>query len=163
VTWDLETWEFRERPLIKPVQTMSISPDGESLLVFHTLGDAADASRDTAWYGRWAMTLVDMRDFRSNPLVLAAEPTAYAHSADGHYGFFIMESQAWFQVLDYDTLMCDSLPLGSLPVHVGALPYSSFAYVSQDHDLGRISFYNTTDGSVQTMTGFELNAGIESD
>jgi hypothetical protein len=33
--------------------------------------------------------------------------------------------------------------------------------VSQDHDLGRISFYDPDDDSLETLTGFELNSGIE--
>lgn len=162
LTWDLESGQFAEHRLIKPIQTLTVSPDGQSVLIFHTLADSATADPDTAWYGRWALTLVDLQDYRSNPLVLAAEPTAYAHSADGHFGFFIMESLPWLEVLDYDTLMCDSIELGSLPLFVGALPFSPVSYVSQDHELGRISFYDTSDKSFQTMTGFELNAGIES-
>jgi hypothetical protein len=33
--------------------------------------------------------------------------------------------------------------------------------VSQQHDLGRISFYDPDAGALDTLTGFELNAGIE--
>ena len=35
------------------------------------------------------------------------------------------------------------------------------AWVSQDHPLGRISFFDPDDASLETLTGFELNSGIE--
>jgi hypothetical protein len=43
------------------------------------------------------------------------------------------------------------------------LPGSTIAWVSQDHSLGRISFYDAPTGSMDTITGFELNSGIEHD
>jgi hypothetical protein len=35
------------------------------------------------------------------------------------------------------------------------------AWVSQEHPLGRITFYDPDDASLETLTGFELNAAIE--
>jgi hypothetical protein len=51
--------------------------------------------------------------------------------------------------------------VGSLPdatPNDGDVPY---AWVSQEHELGRISFYDPDDGAFETLTGFELNAAIE--
>jgi DNA-binding beta-propeller fold protein YncE len=160
-TWDIEAGSFTTRGLVKPVDTMSVSPSGDSLLVFHTQEDAADADPESAYYGSWAMSLIDLQDFRTNPLRLAAEPTAYAHADDGEHGFFIMEGQPWLEVLDYATLLPEEIELKSVPVHVGVLPGTDWAYASQEHDLGRISFYDSASGSVETITGFELNGEIE--
>ena len=35
------------------------------------------------------------------------------------------------------------------------------AWVSQEHDLGRISFFDPDEGTLETITGFELNSEIE--
>jgi hypothetical protein len=55
----------------------------------------------------------------------------------------------------------EDIELKSVPVHVGTLPESPYAYASQEHELGRISFYDAETGSLETITGFELNSEIE--
>ncbi len=162
-TWDIASGEVTVRGLVKPVMSMSVSPTGESLLVFHTLEDTEDADVTSPYYGEWAMTLLDMDDFRSNPMRLAAEPEAYAHADDGEHGFFIMEGENHLVVLDYGTLLPEDIELKSEPLHVGTLPTSDWAYASQEHDLGRISFYDSDSGALETITGFELNSEIEHD
>ena len=160
-TWDVASGEVTVRGLVKPVTGMSVSPTGQSLLVFHTLADAEGADTSSPYYGHWAMTLMDLADFRSNPMKLAAEPTAYAHALDGEHGFFIMDGQPYLVVLDYGTLLPEDIQLKSVPVHVGTLPDTTYAYASQEHELGRISFYDTETESLETITGFELNSEIE--
>jgi hypothetical protein len=43
------------------------------------------------------------------------------------------------------------------------LPDTNTAFVSQEHSLGRISFFNADEDALETITGFELNAAIEHD
>jgi DNA-binding beta-propeller fold protein YncE len=159
--WDVAAGSFQVRELVKPVAGMTVSPTGETLLVFHTVEDADGADPASAYYGEWALTLLDLDDFRVNPLVLAGEPTAFAHADDGEKGYFIMEGEPYLVVMDYGSLQADDLELKSLPLHVGTLPTTTWAYVSQTHDLGRISFYQGADGSMETITGFELNGETE--
>ena len=64
--------------------------------------------------------------------------------------------------LDYDKLIPQSMPLASNPIFRGVLPDSNTAWVSQEHELGRISFY-APPSTIQTLTGFELNSAIETD
>lgn len=167
-TWDLTTDAITLRSLVKPVQSMAISPTGDSLLVFHTLADAPNADSSSPFYGHWAMTLIAMSDFRQNPLKLPAEPIGFANSNNGRNGYFIMDGQNELTKLDYASLLPDEIPLKSAPVYVGVLPdlgptdsNEPPAWVSQDHPLGRISFYDPDDASLQTITGFELNSAIE--
>jgi DNA-binding beta-propeller fold protein YncE len=161
VTWDIDAGSFETRGLVKPVANMSVSPNGDSLLVFHTKEDAEDADPSGPFYDRWAISLMDLEDFRTNPLRLAAEPTAYAHADDGAHGYFIMEDQPWLEVLDYATLLPEDIELKSTPIHLGVLPGTDWAYASQEHDLGRISFYDSDSDALETITGFELNGEIE--
>ena len=164
--WDLATDEITLEGLVKPIDTLSITPSGESMLVFHTLEDAEDAETGTPWYGHYALTLIDLTDHRPNPMQLPGEPLGYAHAEDGSAGYFIMDGEPYLEILDYGTLLYDELELHSNPVYVGVLPSldggpEAPAYVSQEHDLGRISFYHPSDGTLETITGFELNSEIE--
>lgn len=159
--WDVEAGVVEERSLVKPIQSMGVSPTGGSLLVFHTLEDAPDADPTDPFYGEWALTLIDLDDFRQNPMLLPAEPTAYAVSDDGNYGFFTMEGERWLETLHFDTLLYEEVLLPSEPVYLGVLPEKTKAYASQDHELGRISFYDAATEELDTITGFELNSEIE--
>jgi len=166
--WDLVQDGITEHHLEKPVAGMAINPTGEALLVFHTLADAPDADPSSPFFGEWALTTVDLTDYRSNPLLLPAEPIGYATSQTGRYGYFTMDGERYLEALDFQTLLHEQIELKSDPVFVGVLPridetdeVEPIAWVSQDHELGRISFYDATDASVETLTGFELNSGVE--
>jgi len=159
--WDLATDAIAVHLLEKPIQSMAISPTGESMLVFHTEEDADDADPASPFFGEEALTIIDLDDFRSNPLLLEDKPKAYANSNDGRWGFFVMEDLPWLVAIEYSTLLFEPIQLFSQAVHVGVMPDTSYAYVNQTHDLGRISFYEPDDEILETITGFELNAGIE--
>lgn len=160
-TWNLETDEITVRSFVKPVDNMAVSPTGESLLVFHTQSDASDGSTSSTYSGEYALTLMSLNDFRQNPLRLPSEPIAYSQSDSGEFGFFIMEDENYLEVLDYVTLLATPVDLKSKPLHIGVLPDTDYCYVSQEHSLGRISFYESTNKSLETITGFELNGEIE--
>lgn len=159
--WDREDDVMTQRPLVKPIQSMAVSADGSALLVFHTLEDAAGADPASPFRGEWAITQINLEDLRSNPLLLPAEPKGYSVSDDGRYGFFIMDGLNFLESLSFSTLLHTEIQLPSLPVHVGVFPGTGTAWASQEHDLGRISFYNADDAALDTITGFELNAGIQ--
>ncbi|MFN7145179.1 MAG: YncE family protein, partial [Myxococcota bacterium] len=159
--WEVGSTDIVERSLVKPVASVGVSPTGGSALVFHTKADADGADPESPFYGAWALTLIDLDDFRTNPLVLDAEPTSFATSDDGRWGFFVMDGLRYLEILDFESLLYDEVALPSAPVHLGVLPGGTTAWVSQEHDLGRISFYEPGSASLDTITGFELNAGIE--
>jgi DNA-binding beta-propeller fold protein YncE len=166
VTWDLASDTLTTRALVKPVTGMAITPTGDSLLAFHTYDDALGAA-PSPFTDSWALTITSLSDFRTNPLKLPGEPIGYANSGDGRRGYFIMEDQPYLEVLDYVTMLPDEIVLRSNPVYVGVLPPLDDssdeppAWVSQDHELGRISFYDPESASLETITGFELNSAIE--
>ena len=105
--------------------------------------------------------MVDMKDYFSTALKLAAEPTTFASTPDGDLGFYIMDGQPYLEVLDYESFVPREIPLPSIPIHLGTLPDTNTAFISQQHDLGRISFYDSDVRDLQTITGFELNSAIE--
>ena len=79
-----------------------------------------------------------------------------------------MEGVRLLAQVDYETLLYEQIDLKSKPVYVGVLPDLELndadqppAWVSQEHELGRLTFYDPDDGSAETITGFELNSRIE--
>jgi DNA-binding beta-propeller fold protein YncE len=160
-SWDVASGEIDVHSLVKPVDRMGVSPTGNTALIFHDDGDNADVDEDSPFYQEHAITLVDLDDFFANPLRLPAEPTVYDTTADGDLGFFIMEGQPYLEVLDFNTLLYEEVALKSVPVHIGVLPDTRTVFASQEHELGRLSFLDPDSGELQTITGFELNSGIE--
>lgn len=167
-TWDRTDDSFRVRPLPKPVRSISVTPPGTSLLVEHTRTDSTDGSTPAPYRGEPAVSLIDLSDFRANTIALASDAAGFVNSADGTRGYLILEGQPFLEVLDYRSLIHDELALRSVPLFVGVLPDLDIgdddepaAWVSQEHPLGRLSFYDPDDGALQTLTGFELNSAIE--
>ena len=160
-SWDVASGEIDVHSLVKPVDRMAVSPTGNTALVFHDAADNADVDTDSPFYGEHGLTLVDLDDFFANPLRLPAEPTVYDTTADGDLGFFIMEGLPYLEVIDFNTLLYDEIVLKSVPVHIGVLPDTRTVFASQEHELGRLSFLDPDSGELQTITGFELNSGIE--
>ena len=159
--WDTETDSFDERSLIKPVQSIGLSPAGDNAIIFHTKEDADDADDDNPFNGEWAATLMETDGAGENKLLLPAEPSGYGVTDDSAFGFFIMKGEETLEVVSFSTLLPTLVSLPSEPVFVGALPDSPFIYASQQHELGRISFYEAANAELDTITGFELNADIE--
>ncbi|MBX2803150.1 MAG: hypothetical protein KTR31_36050 [Myxococcales bacterium] len=166
--WNRKTDQVRERPLVKPVAGMAINPTGETLLVLHSQTDGP--LTEPTFEGQNAITMVALSDLRTNPLLLPGPISGYAQGTAGTWGFFVMEDQPFLEILDYRSLLHTQFRLRSLPTFIGVLPDltpgdgdSPPAWVSQEHELGRISFYDPDDNSLETLTGFELNAEIEVD
>jgi DNA-binding beta-propeller fold protein YncE len=164
--WTVGTSIVIERSVVKPISSVAVSPTGDTALFFHTETDGPNT--EPLFAGDWALTLVSLLDFRSNPLLLPAEPLGYAHSTGGTFGYFAMFGEPLLERLDYTSLLHDEIGLRSLPSFVGVLPDVALgdgdeppAWVSQEYELGRISFYDPDEGSLETLTGFELNAEIE--
>ncbi len=162
--WDVTTGEMIERRLAKPVEAIAISPDGASALVIHTLEDAPDES--DIFTDSYALTVIDLETWLTNPVVLAAKPERWTTSNDGRYSLFVMENNRNVGVIDYATRLVDDVLVPSTPVYIGMMPLETepedaVGWVSQEHDLGRLSFVKPWDLSVQTVTGFELNSEID--
>jgi DNA-binding beta-propeller fold protein YncE len=164
--WDRASDAVEVYSLVKPVAGIGVSPIGGTAMVFHS-AENGDIDSDSPFFNEHALTLVDLSDFFTNPIQLASEPTSYANAADGLTGFFIMEGSDHVGVLNYETLIHDTQSIPSAPVYLGVLPDTNTAYISQEHDLGRISFYNPDadsgagESELQTVTGFELNSAID--
>jgi hypothetical protein len=57
-------------------------------------------------------------------------------------------------------LQVDLVKLASPPLATGIVKAANKGYVAQLHPEGRITFVDFTDGSIRTLTGFELGAKV---
>lgn len=166
--WDLATSEVHIRGVVKPIASAAVSPDGATLLLFHQLADPVNADPASPFFGQSALSLVDLGSLLANPLLLPGPVASWALSDSGKHAYVVLQDQLWFESLDLRTLLHEQVALPSAPVFTGSLPDLDLddgdeppAWVSQHHDLGRISFWDADDGSLETITGFELNADVE--
>lgn len=160
-SWDRTSGDVVLRDLVKPVKGVGISPTGGTAIISHSAANGTDVDSSSPYYNRPALSLVDLDTFFGSSLALPAEPTQFANTPDGETGFFVMEGQPYLEVLNFNTLIHDEIELKSNPVHLGTLLDTDTAFISQEHHLGRISFFHPEDDDLQTITGFELNANIE--
>jgi DNA-binding beta-propeller fold protein YncE len=159
-SWDRRTGEIEVHPAVKPVSGVKISPDGGVALLVHDQ-ENGDVDSESPFWNQDAITLVELDSFFPNPIVMPSAPTEFASTAEGDLGYVILEDERIMVEFDYNTLIHDEIVLKSNAVHIGLLPETRTIYASQEHDLGRISFYNADNGDLQTVTGFELNSAIE--
>ena len=158
--WDRNTNEITIRGLVKPISGVEINPTSDTAIVFHPQ-ENGDIDSSSQFYNKFGISLVDMEDLFSSAYQLVSEPISFAHTPDGKLGFYTMENMPYLEILDYQTFVPNEIQLPSNPVHLGSLPDTNTVFVSQEHHLGRISFYNSDEEKLQTITGFELNSAIE--
>ena len=164
--WDRATDELTVRRLEKPVAQVIMSPSGESMVVVHTLDDVPDES--DLYTDHYVMTIVTISDgsFVPNAVLLEDELDSLANFDDGIKGVFMMANNRNVGIIDYPSRLVDDILVPSYPIYVGVMPEEEglpdpVAWISQDHPLGRMSFADPGTLDVQTVTGFELNSGIE--
>lgn len=167
-TWDIAGDTITLRAVVKPISAIARTPDGSALLVVHPSTDAADGTTPEPYRGKPALSMISLADQRANTLSLSADVEGFANSPDGRLGYVILEGLRFLEVLDYRRLLFDEVPLPSVPAFLGVLPDLDpsdadrpAAWISQEHPLGRLSFWDPDDAALRTLTGFELNAGIE--
>ncbi|MFM7202703.1 MAG: YncE family protein [Myxococcota bacterium] len=155
--WDLSTDQIKLYDLVKPVESVSMAETSAGDVV--TFIHQASASSDlTAFNKKNALSHFYVEDGQVLPAVLEAPLKAQATVPGGQYGFAILENVNSVLVVDYAIRQMRSLALQSRPVFVGVLTGTTEGYVSQEHELGRISFVNPATLQATTITGFELNA-----
>lgn len=158
--WNRETGTIQVRGTTKPVSRVDMSPDSQTAVLFHPR-ENGDIDSSSYFYNRYGVSLMAMEDLFTSSYQLSAEPDSFASTEDGRFGMFTMKNRPYVEVLDYQTFVPDEIELPSIPIHLGSLPDTNTVFISQEHDLGRISFFTPELDSLQTITGFELNAVVE--
>jgi hypothetical protein len=98
--------------------------------------------------------------------VTPVDPGPFAYAPDGGKIYVALDggdalsAPRALQVVQTQTGVVATRPLGSPPSAVGILPGAGEAFAAQRHPLGRITFVNLGTDLVRTVTGFDLNGDV---
>lgn len=152
---------------------------GRSFLVFHTKkrGDlpANSVPTDPEFVARsWGVSLLDVKSAATRLVLTQQKPGASALWApDGEDGrvFMVFEQPEFVSevqpshrdvvMINLRSFRMDSFRLSSLPEGLGVIESARKVYISQTHPQGRMTFVDVDTLERQTVTGYQLNAGIE--
>ncbi len=166
---DAEPIDVRTVALRKTVRTVALSPDGSFALVLHRPGEgnAVQDPDETRRIDRSdGFSLVDLATgfVRLSLTAATPEPSGVALDPAGEFLFLALRNDARgvrsFQAVDVATFAVDVVELTAPPTTVGTFPSLDRAFVGQEADGGRVTFYDWRSGERQTIAGFELGAGI---
>ncbi len=164
---DLITHEKRTAVLRKGIRWVALAPDGTSALVLHNKVPGDPLPTDdfqTQLDKRYGFSLVDLESLFVKLQIIDADPGAFAFSPDGLLVYLIVADPATglkeIARLNLENFIVDSTSVGSHPVEIGAVMGTDKIYVSQEHNLGRISFIDVSSHQLHTVTGFQLNSQV---
>lgn len=166
---DLATSELRSFELRNRIRSVAISPDASTAVVVHRKREGQppqDADPLTFFQYNYGLTLLDMATGYRRPLVLEGEPAdlVLTQDADGTPFVYVMQqsdSPAFRGVsrINLRNYRSDFVKLARAPQQMGLVAGKIF--VSQASPEGRITFFDVDSGAQRTVSGYELNAGIQ--
>ena len=165
---DLETETIETYGLRNQIRSLEISPDSRTAVVVHraqpdlpSTGDPEDEFRRGE-----GLTLWDLETGYRRPIVLQGEPEEILMTtdADGHPFLYVMitsdaPNRQGVMRIDLGTHRTDFVRLHRRPMQLGIVAEQVFC--SQDAETGRITFLDVNTTDQRTVSGYELNAGIE--
>lgn len=164
---DLETGELNSYEMRNQIRSLALSPDSQTAVVVHRAQAGPPPTNDPEdqFRHRPGITLWDLESGYRRPLGLRGEPEDILMTTDGegHPYLFVMltaDNRADEGVLRVDLVShrTDFTRLPRRPMQLGAVAEQIF--VSQEEEMGRITFFDVADNEQRTVSGYELNAGI---
>ena len=163
-TGELVTWDVR-----KGVKGLQLAPDSSRALVFHGNDDAPRSMSQSDQFiaQSWGYTLLDLSTGFTKLQTTDTEPGEFVFSRDSQWVFIALEDEGTgarqVERANLVSFRIDTYDLASPPVHVGLLPSETVEriYVSQEHPVGRMTFFEIETGDARTVTGYELNSRID--
>lgn len=145
--------------LMAPVEAVLATPDGQNAIALQT--PAAGSSRAGAFSVIPTAVLQAPRivgtDAPATAVAIAPAPNsdrALVTVRDDQQNIFGV------YLIRMPSLQVDETELASAPIATGIVPAVHKGYVAQLYPDGRITFIDLIDGSVRTLTGFELGAKV---
>ncbi len=184
VLYDLADDTQRTLAFEKGVRGALSDRSGHTFLVFHTKEDGPippDATpADPEYIARsWGVSVLDVASAATRLVLTDHEPgqaTLWSPDEGDHRVYLIFKAPAptggqrpadiepsYRDVLTINlrSFRSDSFRVPSLPEGLGPIPSAGRIYISQRHPQGRMTFVDADTGARQTITGYQLNAGIE--
>ncbi|MCA9536237.1 MAG: hypothetical protein KC593_21275 [Myxococcales bacterium] len=157
-------------PLRKGVRAVAFSSANTFALVLHDRvpGDpnAGGLSSDQRIDRQHGYSVIDLATGFTRLELTAAEPRADGFVIDDAGGRMLVALRndasgvRAMQIMDLETFAVDELPLLAPPTTLGTFPGLERAFVGQEADGGRVTFYLWPTEQTQTVAGFELGAGV---
>ncbi|MBA2664368.1 MAG: hypothetical protein H0U74_18915 [Bradymonadaceae bacterium] len=166
---DLESGAVRTHMLRNQIRSLAISEDSKSAVIVHhkqagTIGAGTDPLE--VFQRSYGMTIFDIATGYSRPLVLQGEPTdiVMTRTPDGRpivYSMLVSSdpSSQGIMRVDLTSFRSDFVRLARKPIQLGTV--AGKVFVNQDSPTGRITFFDIETQSQRTVSGYELNAGID--
>lgn len=150
----------------KGVRAVAVAPDHRRALLIHKKlpgdpnvpGLPVEESIDYS-YG---YTVLDLESGFAKLQLTPVEVGPFTAVPDGSALFLLLNGGDTREVqrIKLANFGVESVPLGSPPVSVGAVPGSGKVFVGQEHPDGRLTFIDWLSLDVKSVTGFELNSKI---
>lgn len=164
---DLVENRGRHVSLRKSVRAVAVSADGRfALVLHHARTDVTELDEEAAVDRAHGYSLVDLETGFARLMLVDAEPRsdAFVLEPSGERLFLGLRDDARsireLQVVDLATFAVDRVPLVAPPTTVGVFPALDRAFIGQEADGGRVTFYLWETGETHTVAGFELAARI---
>lgn len=173
VILNLTSFEMRGVLFEKPVVGATAGPDGQAFVLFHRR-DITDpppnlTPADPEYIAAsWAISLLDVKS-GANRLVLTEHepgPATIFSKNDIKRLYMLFESAGTDRprtVLssDLSSFVTTDFTVASPPLEIGPIVEADRIYISQKHPQGRMTLVDVADDRKQTITGYQLNAGID--
>ncbi len=166
----LDTNEATRILLRKTVRGVAIAPGDALALVLHRAEggspDAPGIAEEERIDRAQGFSLVDLDSGFARLTLTAAEPApdGFALDATGDRLLLALRDDdarvREVQVADLDTFAIDVVPLVAPPTTLGSFDMLDRAFIGQEADGGRVTFYLWETGETHTVAGFELGAGV---
>lgn len=167
--YDLMTDELRSLSLRNEIRSVAVSEDGTTAVVVHEAQDD-EAVGDPilqAFRASEGLTIVDLVSGYRRPITLESPPasTLITTNSNGGNVLYVMlqspndDSPEGLLRVDLQTFRTDFVQLPRKPIEMGVV--AGRVFVSQESDVGRLTFFDVDTQAQRTISGYELNAGID--
>lgn len=166
---DLGERTVRSYPLRNQIRSVAISNDSQTAVIVHRKQDGpppSDADPLAFFQHNHGLTLFDIATGYRRPVIVQGEPAdlVMTENTDGDDLVFVMQQSdnpAFRGVtrIDLHSYRTDFYKLARQPSQLGVV--AGKVFVSQESDEGRITFFDVDSSAQRTVSGYELNAGID--
>lgn len=175
VLLDLESLEQRGLSFEKGVRGAIANDDGTRYVVLHTREDGqipqGASPSDPEFIARsWGLSIVDVETAATRLVLTERKP--------GQSALWPNEPQRLYMIfeedgagsadslrdvlrLDLGSFSSETFRVPSMPEGIGRIDGADRIFVNQEHPQGRLTFIEVASDRRQTVTGYQLNAGID--
>ncbi len=167
--YDIMTDSLRSYTLRNQIRSVAVSPDSTSAVVVHKRQEALAGSPTDPNYvfrSNHGVTLFDMASGFTRPVALQGEPIDFVMTpnSDDQTQLYVLIENTGTQIqglmhLNMATFRSDFVRLPRKPEQLGVV--AGKVFVAQEDSAGRITFFDVDTQSQRTISGYELNAGID--